>query len=443
LVEPLIFSNQTKQKKTMPPEAIPALIIFFGLLAIGVPIYVTLVLVSMGLLLAAGGSVSGIGHHILDHLNSTTLVAVTFFGMTAVFMQGGGIARRLIDVSMAWVGWTTGGLPIAALIATALFAAINGSSVATALAMGTLVVPAMIDSSYQRPFALGLTAAAGTLGILIPPSLPLILYGLVSETSIPRLFLAGIIPGILQATMFALFIMATSGRYGGSREKFPSFGELSKRTFVAFPALSIPVIVFGGIYGGFVTISEAAVLAAVSSLIVSLFFYKMTTLKKVPGLFQTALEKTAAVVGIIAGSTLLSLWITESRLPVALVEIVTTLELSQWQFLCMMCLILILLGTFLEAVSIILITVPLTLPILNHLGIDPVHYAILLTINIELAMLTPPIGLNLFIIADSANAPLAEVLRGVWPFIILMVVMILLVAFIPELSLWLPNTVMG
>lgn len=427
----------------MPTEVWPALVIFFGFLAIGVPIYVTLVLVAMGLLLASGGTISGIGHHILDGLNNTNLIAVTFFGMTAVFMQGGGIARRLIDVSLAWVGWTAGGLPIACLLATALFSAINGSSVATALAMGTLAVPAMIDSGYKRPFALGLMAAAGTLGILIPPSLPLILYGLVSETSIPRLFLAGILPGILLTTLFGLYIIVTSGRHGGSREKFPSIGDLSKRTFSSLPAISIPVIVFGGIYGGFVTISEAAVLAAILSLMVGSICYKMTTLKSLPGLFQLSLEKTAAVVGIVAGSTLLSLWITESRMAAELVDIVTTLGLNSWQFLLTMCLIITVLGCFVEAVAIILITVPLTVPILNHLGIDLVHYAILLIINIEMAMLTPPVGLNLFIIADTAKAPLSEVLQGVWPFIIIMVVEIILVAFFPELSLWLPNMVMG
>jgi C4-dicarboxylate transporter DctM subunit len=426
----------------MIAQASVGLVVFLGLLGIGIPIYIALIAVPAGLILIGGGSLAGIGQHILDDLNSPTLMAVPFFMMAAVFMQGGGVAKALIDMSMAYLGRFRAGLPLAAVLSTALFAAINGSSVATALAMGTLVVPAMIERGYERSFALGLTAAAGTLGILIPPSMPLVLYGLVTESSIPRLFLAGVVPGLLQAAIFCLYVAVTAGRHGGRTEPFPGWRAFGRRNVAAIPALAIPVVVLGGIYGGFVTVTEAAALSALLAIVAG-FIYRAASLSAFPAMLRDSIDRTAAVVIMVAGATLLSAWLTESRLANDLVEVVVGLDMQWWQFLLVMNVILLILGTVLEGIAMILITVPLTLPILHQFGISPIHYAIIVTINVELAALSPPIGLNLFVMAQVADAPVKEVTRGVIPFAILMLVLLMLVTFIPALSTFLPNLVLG
>lgn len=429
----------------MVVAALLGLLALLLLLAIGVPIFAALMGVSAALLLSEGKSVAGLGQHVLDHLNSLTLMAVPFFVLAAVLMKGGGIARALFDWATVLVGRMPGGLPIAAILATAVFAAINGSSVATALAMGTMVVPLLTERGYDRRFVLGLVAAAGTLGILIPPSLPLVVYGLVSETSVPRLFLAGVVPGLMQVLFFAAIVLVKERRAvaGGAVRSMAEALPWGRTTVRAMPAVSVPVIVLGGIYTGLVTVTEAAALAAVAALAVNQLIYRSVSLPQLPPMVVEAMESTAKVIMIVASALLLSHWIGLSGLARELTRIVTDAGLEDWQFLLLMCAILLVMGTLLEGYSIILITVPLTLPILDALAIDTVHYGIILILTIEMAMLTPPIGLNLFVMAGVARAPIAEVARGVAPFFAAMVVLLLLVAFVPALSTALPNLVFG
>lgn len=427
----------------MGAEALIALIGFLLLLAVGVPIYVSLIGVAALLLIGEGGSIAGIGQSILDSFNSATLMAVPFFVLAAGFIQGGGVARALIDMAYVWVGRLPGGIPIAALVATGIFAAINGSSVATALAMGSVVVPQMQQRGYKRQFALGLTAASGTLGILIPPSMPLVIYGLLAEASIPRLFLAGVVPGLIQMALFAVIIVLTARRHGGRSEPFPGWRTFSQANLQAIPALLVPMIVLGGIYGGFVTVTEAAALSAAVALVVSIFVYRALRLGQVPQILTDSVTRTAAILVIVAGAVLLSHWITRSGLPADLVRWVSGFNLSALEFLLIITAILLVLGMFLEAFAIILITVPLTLPILAALAIDPIHYAIILTIAIEVAMLTPPVGLNLFVMAEVAKAPVAEVIRGMVPFLWAMLLLLGIVILFPGLTTWLPDLVLG
>lgn len=427
----------------MGMEALVGFVSFVVLLAIGIPIYVALIGVASLLLLIGGSSVAGIGQSILDNMNSATLMAVPFFVLAAGFIQGGGVARALIDMAYVWVGRASGGIPLAALLATGVFAAINGSSVATALAMGTVVVPEMTQRGYSRKFALGLTAAAGTLGILIPPSMPLVIYGILAEASIPRLFLAGVVPGLLQMALFAAIIGCTARRHGGRGEPFPGWKRFAHANFSALPALTVPLIVLGGIYGGFVTVTEAAALSAAVALFVSLFVYRAMRSRDIAGFLVDGISRTSAILVIVAGAVLLSHWLTRSDLPSDLVRWVGSLNISALQFLLLMSLILLAMGTILEAFAMILITVPLTLPILATLGIDKVHYAIILTITIEIAMLTPPVGLNLFVMAEVAKAPISEVIGGMMPFLAAMLVLLLLIIFFPVIATWLPDLVLG
>ncbi|MFI4989004.1 MAG: TRAP transporter large permease, partial [Alphaproteobacteria bacterium] len=249
------------------------LLLFFGLLAAGMPIFLVLGTCAGVLYIASGQPLIGAAQVVIDKLNSTTLMALPLFVMAAAFMRSGGVAKALVDVAAAWLGGIRGSLGLVTVVACTMFAAICGSSVATALAMGTILLPAMIERGYPRSFALGVVGASGTIGIVVPPSLALILYGIVAEQSVPRLFLAGVLPGLLQATVFFLWVL-----FDARRRKFPvepslPLAERLRLTARALPALAVPIVVMVGIYGGVVTVTEAAALAAVVALVVSLVFY--------------------------------------------------------------------------------------------------------------------------------------------------------------------------
>ncbi len=412
------------------------------LLALGVPIWLVLATTAGAFLLMDGKSVVGIAQHVVDHLNSPALVAVPFFLLAAVFMRGGGVARALFDAAITWIGWMPGGLALAGIAATAVFAAINGSSVATAMAMGSLLVPMMVEKGYKPGFAMGLTAAAATLGILIPPSLPMILIGLIAEVSIPRLFLAGVVPGLVQATLFAGYVLVVARRVGGAPMPLAPGGAFLRSNLQALPALAIPVVILGGLYGGFVTLTEAAVLGAVVSLVVVLLAYGPRSPRKIGGFFVEAIDRTAVVVVIVIGASLLSAWIIRSGLPQDLARLVVESGFRPWQFLLVLNVILLVMGMFLEGVAIILIVVPVVAPVIRQIGIEPEHFAVVVVINIELALLSPPIGLNLFVMSNITGRPVGEVLRGTLPFFFLMLGLLMLVTLVPQISTWLPSVMM-
>ena len=413
------------------------------LLALGIPIYLVLMGVASILLLAEGRTVAGLGQHVLDHLQSPILISVPFFILSAVLMQGGGLARVLFDAALAWIGWIRGGLAIAGVAATAVFAAITGSSAATTMAMGTLLVPMMEEKGYEPSFAMGLTAAAGTLGILIPPSLPMILFGLIAEESIPRLFLGGVIPGLLQAGLFSIYIFLVANKVGGRAE--PMFGarRFVRTNVYAFPAYLIPIVVLGGIYGGFVTLTEAAVLGVLCALIAVLFVYRTARIWEIPKMLTEAVDRTSVIILIIMGATLVSAWIIKSGVPQGFAASIVESDLEAWQFLLIMNGCLLLLGMFLEGVAIILIVLPVVFVVVRELGIDMTHFAVVMVINIELALLSPPIGLNLFVMSNVTGRPVGEVLRGTIPFFLIMLALLMLVTFVPALSTWLPELVLG
>src|SRR5437764_1131000 len=250
------------------------LLMFFSLLAAGMPIFLVLGVSASILFFVSDQPLIGVAQKIIDELNSATLMALPLFVMAAAFMRRGGVAKALVDLASAWFGSLQGSLGLVTVVACTLFAAICGSSVATALAMGTILLPAMLERGYPRHFALGVIGASGTIGIVIPPSLALILYGIIAEQSVPRLFLAGILPGILQAALFAAWVVWYARRHNFPREPPMSWDRRLHVTLGALPALAVPVIVAVGIYGGVVTVTEAAALAAVVALLVSLFCYR-------------------------------------------------------------------------------------------------------------------------------------------------------------------------
>jgi C4-dicarboxylate transporter DctM subunit len=422
-------------------DSVLALVLLLGMLVVGVPIFVALGIVSMGMLFLEGRPLFDAALTAVSGLNSSAFVAVLFFVIAARFMQSGGIARVLIEAAEAWVGWMRGGIALVAVLGTTFFAAVSGSSVVTAMTMGTLLIPVMVAKHYDRHFALGTLGASGTLGILIPPSLSMILYGLVANESVARLFLAGVIPGLLQALILGIFVIGYSRKKNYASGERLSREELVSRNLRALPALSIPAVVFIGIYGGYATVAESAAMAAVVSLAVAIFWYREIRGREILGLIAEAVKSAGAITFIVMFALLFAHWLAGSGVPAAIIEFAVGNELESWQFLLFLSVIMILLGTVLDAIAVLLIVTPIVLPTLASLGIDRVHFGILLIVNMEIAFLTPPIGLNLFVLSSIAKAPIAETIRGVAPFVVLLFGFLLIIMFVPELSLWLPRAV--
>jgi C4-dicarboxylate transporter DctM subunit len=420
--------------------AIGLLLLF---LLLGLPIYLSLGFLALLLFWHEGTPLIALPQLLVDHLNSETLLAVPLFVIAATFMQRGGVAAALIDCAQAWVGRARGGLALVCVVACTIFAAICGSSVATAVAIGSVLIPAMVARRYEDHFALGTVAAAGTLGILIPPSLAMIVYAVIAEESVPRLFLAGVIPGLLQATLFIIWI-----KFYARFKDYPVEPAMPRDKFIrdnvrAIPALIIPVIILGGIYSGIVTVTEAAGVAALVAMIEGLFVYKGVRPAEIVEVLAESVKLTATIVFIIIGALAFGHWITSAGIAERLVAFVKSLDLKAWQFLLFINVVMLFLGMFLEVFAIILIVMPLILPILKALDINLVHFGIVLTINMEIALISPPIGLNLFVLSSVANKPVRTAIVGILPFLILMLSLLALITYVPAITLWLPNLVYG
>ena len=419
------------------------LLLFFGLLASGMPIFLVLGVCAAVLFGVSDQPLIGIAQKIIDELNSTTLMALPLFVMAAAFMRRGGVAKALVDVSTAWFGGLQGSLGLVTVVSCTLFAAICGSSVATALAMGTILLPAMLERGYPRHFALGVIGASGTIGIVIPPSLALILYGIIAEQSVPRLFLAGILPGLLQAALFAAWVIWYARRHNFPREKPISWAERGRVTLAALPALAVPAIVAVGIYGGVVTVTEAAALSAVVALIVSLFCYRGFRWQETLDVVADAVKSAATIMIIITTALAFGHWMTESGVPAKLVQFTLDHHFRTWQFLLAINVLLLILGCFLEVAATLLLVLPILAPALGPLGVDPVHFSIVFTHNMEIALVHPPVGLNLYVLSTVADAPIMEVIRGILPFLILLLIVLGIITYVPILSLWLPHALYG
>jgi C4-dicarboxylate transporter, DctM subunit len=416
---------------------------FFGLLASGLPIFLVLGICAAAFFAISSQPLVGTAQLIVDHLNSPTLMSLPLFVMAATFMRVGGVAQALVDLAVAWLGGFRGSLGIVTVVSCTLFAAICGSSVATALAMGTILLPAMIERGYPRSFALRVIGASGTIGIVVPPSLALILYGIVADQSVPRLFVAGILPGLLQAAAFILWVM-----YDAKRRKFPvepalPFRDRVRMTLRAVPALSVPVIVVVGIYGGLVTVTEAAALSAVAAMSVSLFYYRGLRWEQTLEVVAEAMRSAAAIMLIVASALAFGHWVAESGLPDQLVKFTLGHGLSTWEFLLAINILLLVLGCFLEVIATLLLILPVLAPVLKPLGVDPIHFAIIFTHNMEIGLIHPPVGLNLFVLATISNAPIGEVIKGILPFLILLLIVLAIITYVPSLTMFLPDYVFG
>ncbi|NYZ14052.1 TRAP transporter large permease [Azospirillum sp. RWY-5-1] len=412
------------------------------LLFTGLPIFTGLGLFSAGLMLATQGDLGAVSEIVFGKLNTYLLVAIPLFTLMAHVMIRGRVVDDLYGTAHTLTRHLPGGLGIATVAACTVFAAISGSSVATALTIGAVAIPQMIRYGYDPKAAYGVVAAGGTLGILIPPSGPMVLYGVVSDTSIGGLFMAGVVPGMLIAGIFALWCVVQDKLSDRpvTREPAPSAREVAAALRRSFWALMLPVIVLGGMYLGVFTATEAAGVGALAALLVAVFAYRGFGWRD---LWESAVDScrtSSMLFMILAAAGVFGHALTKLRIPQEMVELVAHLGVGPIGFLLAVMLLLFVLGMFLETISIILITTPVVLPVMAHLNIHPIWYGILLTINLELALITPPVGMNLFTIKAITRAPMEQIIRGVMPYVLLLLLGLGLVMAFPGLALWLPGT---
>jgi C4-dicarboxylate transporter DctM subunit len=416
-----------------------ALALFIGLLfllLIGVPIAISLGLSSLLFtLLATDDSPIIIAQKLFDTMEHTTLLAIPFFVLSAHFLTTGGVSRRLVDFAKATVGWMPGGLAMATVVACMFFAAISGSSPATVVAIGSIMIPGMIAAGYDKRFAVGVVATSGSMGILIPPSIPMIVYADAVEESVGKMFIAGILPGILMGVFLMTATWIAARRMNIPSEPWLGWKHLFQCFLKAFWGLLLIFIVVGGIYGGVFTPTEAAAVAAVYSAFIALFVHKDMGLGKVPEVMLEAAKMTSMLLFIIACAMIFAHVLTEERIPQELAQSVLSSDPEPWMFLLMVNIILWFAGDFMEPSAILLILAPLFHPIATSLGIDPIHLGIVMTTNMEVGMITPPVGLNLYVAAGLSGMSLGEVTRAALPWMGVLILALLVITYVPWLSL--------
>ena len=375
---------------------------------------------------------------LFNSLNTFTLMAIPFFVYAANIMTYGGISRRLTEAANAAVGRFPGGLALTAVISCMFFAAISGSSPATVVAVGTLLIPAMIEAGYGRMFSTGIVATSGSLGILIPPSIPLIVYGIATETSIGDLFIAGFGPGLLAGVLLIGLVLFTAWRRGLRGQEIPLTRAQRIKAFRdAFLGLLLPIFVLGGIYGGVFTPTEAAAMAVLYSLIVSLFVYREMTLKDLARVTVASARMSAMIMFIIANAILFSFVLTSERIPDQITNLFIDLDLSWFTFLLVVNAFLLLVGCFMETSSAILILAPIFLPVATQLGVNPIHFGIIMVMNLEIGMVTPPFGLNLFVASGISKLSVVRVAKASAPSALVLLAALLVVTYVPDISLFL------
>lgn len=412
---------------------------FLILLLIGVPIVYSLGTTSLiAMVFLFSTPLSTLPEVLFNNLIPFPLLAIPFFVIAANIMTSGGIAKALVNFSESWLGHLPGGMGIVSLAACAIFSAISGSSIAAALAIGSIVIPAMIEQGYDKKFAMGLVAAGGTLGILIPPSIPMIMYGFIGNVSTGKLFIAAIVPSLVVFSMLVIIAVFISIRNEYKSSEKVSWSKRFKVSLHSFPAILMPVIILGGIYSGVFTPTESSIVAVIYSLIVSLFIYKELPLSRLIMEIGKSMKYAGMLMIILASAMVFGHVLTSAQIPQSIVQFVLSINLNEWSFIVIICLILIILGFFMEVTSILMITAPILIPIVNTLGIDPIHFGVIFIITMEIGLITPPIGLNLFVVSSVGKAPVSEAIRGVTPFTIGLFLIIWIVAFIPIISLWLP-----
>ncbi len=428
--------------------------LLIALMLTGMPVSIALGLtVLSALFLLTNVPVDAVALKLFTGMEKFEIMAIPFFILAGGFLTHGGVARRMIRFATACVGHWPGGLGLAAVLACAIFAAVSGSSPATVIAIGSILLPAMVAQGYPVRFGAGVIASAGALGILIPPSIVMVLYALatsgmsakgpggerVAAASIDDLFMAGVIPGLVLATLLGVTTWYIARKNNYPRSERASWAETGRAFIDSFWGLALVIVVMGGIYGGFVTPTEAAAVSAAYAFIVAKYVYKDLSWPDVPRVLLASASMSAMLLYIIANAMLFSFLLTHEQIPQAIADWMVAQGFGKIAFLMAVNVILLIAGTFMEPASIVLILAPILFPVAAKLGVDPVHFGIIMVVNMEIGMITPPVGLNLYVASGLAKLGLTDMSKAVGPWLATMLAFLMIVTYWPELSLWLPR----
>jgi C4-dicarboxylate transporter DctM subunit len=424
-----------------------ALIIFVLLLALmltGMPISISLGLTVLTFLFTMTQvPIESVALKLFTGIEKFEIMAIPFFILAGNFLTHGGVARRMINFASSMVGHWHGGLALAGVMACALFAAVSGSSPATVVAIGSIIMPAMVRQGYPKGFGAGVITTSGALGILIPPSIVMVMYSVSTNTSVGKLFMAGVVPGLMLATLLGLTTWYLAKKHNYPRMPRASWAE----RFTAFRksawGLLLIVIVMGGIYTGVFTPTEAAAMSAVYAFVVAVFVYKDMGMKQVPKVLLDSASMSAMLLYIITNAVLFSFLMTSENIPQAMAGWIMDKGFGVISFLLVVNVLLLLAGNVMEPSSIVLIMAPILFPVAMTLGIDPVHFGIMMVVNMEVGMCHPPVGLNLYVASGITKMGISELTVAVMPWLLTMLGFLLLVTYVPQISLWLPNLLYG
>ncbi|MCE8027114.1 TRAP transporter large permease [Halomonas daqingensis] len=416
--------------------------IFFAVLLLGLPIFASLAF-AVFLAIDFFGNTNPVivPMRMFTGMNNFSLMAIPFFILAAELMRIGGLSSRLIDLAKALVGWVPGGLAAATVLSCLLFGAISGSSPATVVAIGSIMFPALVAAGYDKRFAIGLIATAGTLGPIVPPSIALIIYGSVTGTSVGRLFAAGLLPAILIASLLIAYCMVYSSFKGYARAPFPTLREIAAAVKSAAWGLGLPVILLGGIYSGIFTPTESAAVACMYGLFVGMVVYRTISWRELLGTLRNSGLTSATLLLITAGASAFSWLLAITGTPTQLASQVLSLTDHPVQVMALFNVVMIVAGFFLDSASAIIVLSPLLQPIAAQVGVDPVHFGIITLVNFSVGMITPPVGLNLFVAMAISRMSLLEVFRACIPLIVMMFIALIVLTYVPWFSTWVPSLI--
>jgi len=423
------------------PTPLIIFLLLFGLMLTGMPISISLGLTVLTFLFTMTTvPITSVALKLFTGIERFEVMAIPFFILAGNFLTHGGVARRMIAFASSMVGHWHGGLALAGVMACALFAAVSGSSPATVVAIGSIILPAMVKQGFPKQFGAGVITTSGALGILIPPSIVMVMYSVATNTSVGQLFMAGVIPGLTLATMLGLTTWWRARKNNYPRLPKASWGERFRTFRESIWGLLLIVVVIGGIYTGIFTPTEAAAMSAVYAFFVAVFVYKDLTLSKVPKVLLDSANMSAMLLYIITNAVMFSFLMTSEQIPQVMAQWMLDKGLGTIAFLLFVNVLLLLAGNVMEPSSIVLIMAPILFPVAMKLGIDPVHFGIIMTVNMEVGMCHPPVGLNLYVASGITKMGITELTIAVWPWLLTMLVFLVIVTYWPALSIWLPQT---
>ncbi|MFB3818339.1 MAG: TRAP transporter large permease [Candidatus Methylomirabilales bacterium] len=417
------------------------MLLFF---ATGMPVAFAMAASSLAYMLAQGGlALISIPQRMLNGADNFPLLAIPFFMLAGSLMNTGGVTRRLVDFSSALVGHITGGLAHVVVVANMIMAGMSGSAVADATGTGSILVPSMRQKGYPADFAAAIVGAAATIGPIIPPSIPMVIFASIAEVSTARLFVGGVVPGVLMGLYLMLVAYLVARRRGYGRERRRTLREVGLAFGHAIPPLFCPVIIMGGILGGIFTPTEAAVVASVYAFGLGAWWYRELRWRDLPRILEEVVVRSAVVLFIVAASSLMAWLLALERVPQQLMSGFLAISTNPWVILAIINVFLLILGMLMDSIPILIILVPVLAPLILKIGVDPIHFGVVMVLNLMIGLLTPPVGMVMYVVCSLSGVAIRDFVRECWPMITALILVLAMITFYPPLVVWLPNALLG